>query len=78
MVFSGQDFDFGIDASENVGIENPEKHELLFGMKIDYILHILSDLQAEGYFQVKLAFEDATKSFIINDSILLMPMMINS
>ena len=72
-----QDLDYFLEASESVNIINPENHEIEWGFKLQFIHQILKVLLDKGYAQVKVAFEDSTKSFAFEDQLLLMPMMIN-
>ena len=77
MVMEGSDLDFDISASESVPIINTDNNEIEFGFKFEFLKDILKTLSGEGYSQVKMAFEDNTKSFVFEDQLLLMPMMIN-
>jgi DNA polymerase III sliding clamp (beta) subunit (PCNA family) len=76
MELSGSNMDYDISASESVNIINSD-NEIEFAFKLTFLREILKVLSDEGYAQVKMGFSDNTKSFVFEDQILLMPMMIN-
>jgi DNA polymerase III sliding clamp (beta) subunit (PCNA family) len=76
LELSGTDRDFGISSSESVNIINPDNNEIEWGFKLDFIRKELETLFEEGFAQVDVRFEDNTKSILLADRLLLMPMMI--
>jgi hypothetical protein len=78
MKLTGADLDFDIEASEKVNIINNEGAELEWGMKFEFLRHILKILFEEGKPQIIMGFIDASRAFVFDDEILLMPMMLNA
>ena len=77
MSLQTKDMDYFISSTESVPIINSSECKIKVGIKHNFIMQILRELQSEGICQIEMKFTDATHSITFADRFLLMPMIIN-
>jgi hypothetical protein len=79
MKVSGKDLDFGISAAEALDVISLSMSEAVmeFGMNYDFIVQVLNMYKKEGLTQVEMKYISNRQAFVIGDSMLIMPMIIN-
>lgn len=77
MSLQTKDMDYLTTSTESVPIINSSKREIKIGVKYNFIIQILKELQTDGIYQTEMMFTDESHSITFEDKFLLMPMMIN-